>query len=322
MGIYSRDYVRDSAGGPGPRYGGSSAPVCKTLILINIAVFIAQLLVTRVPPELVQEIQRIERETGQRVSTRGLPRESIVEEWFELDPYKTVYRGQVWRLLTHAFCHSRTDLWHIVFNMLYLWWFGARLESMYGSREFRFFYLTAAVVAGLGFVAFGLFMHDLTPAIGASGAVMAVVMLFGLHFPRERVYIWGVLPIEVRWLVAFFVIVDLHPVLFSLAYGAPSADGVAHSAHLGGLAFGWLYKKQHWQLSHTWDRLIAALGIARRRKRAGRHVRLYEPPAEPVDLDAKVDAILEKIHQSGEASLTDEEREILRRASRQYRQRL
>ncbi len=57
------------------------------------------------------------------------------------------------RLLTHAFLHSQTDLWHIVFNMFCLWWFGREIEALYGSREFLAFYLLAAIAGGLAFTA-------------------------------------------------------------------------------------------------------------------------------------------------------------------------
>src|SRR5262249_39604855 len=80
---------------------------------------------------------------------------SLVQEWAELDTRKLLH-GQVWRLLTHAFCHERFGVFHILFNMLFLYWWGCTIESMYGTREFLAFYLTAAVVAGLAFVGLDL----------------------------------------------------------------------------------------------------------------------------------------------------------------------
>src|SRR5262249_54483857 len=120
---------------------------------------------------------------------RWMPGERVsrVQEWCELDSNKVVYQGQVWRLLTHAFCHERFGVLHILFNMLFLCWWGCTLESMYGSREFLLFYLTAAVVAGLAFVGLDMWTGSSTPGIGASGAVLAVTMLYALHFPRETI---------------------------------------------------------------------------------------------------------------------------------------
>src|SRR5262249_37237068 len=117
-------------------------------------------------------------------------RVSVVQDWFELDTRKVVYKGQVWRLLTHAFCHNRHEVWHIFFNMLFLYWFGCTIESMYGSREFLLFYLTAALIAALAFVGLDLWTGATAPGIGASGAVMAVTMLYAMHFPRETIYVF------------------------------------------------------------------------------------------------------------------------------------
>jgi rhomboid family protein len=142
---------------------------------------------------------------------------SIVQESFELDTRKVVYGGQFWRLLTHAFCHSRFGVWHIVVNMLLLYWFGATLESMYGPRESLLFYLTAAVFAGLTFVGLDLYTGSTGPGIGASRAVMAVMMLYTVQFPREQICIGWLFPLEMRWVMLLYLIYDLHPVLLALS---------------------------------------------------------------------------------------------------------
>ena len=143
-----------------------------------------------------------------------------------LDTNKVIEQGQVWRLLTHAFCHDRHNILHIVFNMLFLFWFGRTLESMYGSREFLLFYLTAAICAALAYVALDLYTGSPIPAVGASGAVMAVVMLYTMHFPTEEIYICFIIPIQMRWLMVIFVIWDLHPVLLALAGSRNSRESV------------------------------------------------------------------------------------------------
>jgi membrane associated rhomboid family serine protease len=315
MGIENRDYARESSGWSGG-YGGfggtgsSLAPVCKWLVIINVAVFALQLLLWRDAP---------------------------VEQWLSLDPERVVFRGEVWRLVTYSFCHARGMLLHIVFNMLFLWWFGRTLESMYGSREFLLFYLAGAVISGAVFVGMGLAMHNLGVAIGASGAVMAVVVLYAMHFPRQQILVFMVLPVEIRWLVAAYVIFDLYPVLVELG-GGDVGDGIAHTAHLGGLAFGFAYGKFQWRI----ERLFTGWRLPSLSRVFGprRKIRLHRPTAEasraaerpepyeardPFEsraaLEARVDAILEKISEHGEASLTDDERETLTKASRLYRRR-
>src|SRR5437588_11517544 len=107
MGIYDRDYYR----GDGPGFLGSltsRAPVCKWLIFINVVVFFVQLATLERDPA-----------TNRIIEGRLGP----VTEALDLNP-QAVLQGQVWRLLTHAFLHSPMDIWHLVFNMLFLWWMG------------------------------------------------------------------------------------------------------------------------------------------------------------------------------------------------------
>src|SRR5438046_4692463 len=128
-------------------------------------------------------------------------RVSILQEWLELDTKKVVFHGQLWRLLTHAFCHDRYGVFHIVFNMLFLYIFGCTLESMYGSREFLLFYLVAAVVGGLAYFFLELYTSSSIPGVGSSGAVMAVTMLYCWHFPRETIRVFWAVRVEIRWLI-------------------------------------------------------------------------------------------------------------------------
>ncbi|MGH7202364.1 MAG: rhomboid family intramembrane serine protease [Planctomycetaceae bacterium] len=297
MGIYNRDYVREGRGG-GDFFAGGGAAACKWLIIANVAVFVLQLLTN-----------------------------NLLTAWLSFDPERVIFGGQVWRLLSYAFCHG--GIWHILFNMLFLWWFGKTLEVMYGTREFVAFYLTAAVVAALAFVGLEFLIAGLTninglpPMIGASGSIMAIVMVYAIHFPRERIYIWFFIPIEIRWLVLLYIVFDAYPVLLALGGLAP-AGNVAHAAHLGGLAFGFAYKKFEWRISS----LFGSWRLPRWDRRFGsrRQIRIYDESkkseaADTVSLDEQVDAILEKISREGEAGLTDREREVLKDASRRYRSR-
>ena len=309
MGIHSRDYVRESSGPTS--FGGSGASITKRLIIATVVVFVLQLIFQQ--PYYRSELS--DRDLNDLQQRH--PQTSVPDHWLALDPHKVVSSGQVWRLLTYAFCHSRISPLHILFNMLFLWWFGKTLELIYGPREFLLFYLIAAVISGIAFVGLGLVMGDLTPAIGASGAVMAVVMVYAMHFPRDRIYIWGILPIEIRWLVVFYVVVDLFPVLQGIS-GSGTSDEVAHSAHLGGLAFGFLYKKYGLRFAGLLDRIRAPHIAGARRK-----IKIYQPSTEEPseNLDKQVDVILQKIHEQGESRLTSQERKILKAASNRYKNR-
>jgi membrane associated rhomboid family serine protease len=349
MGIYNRDYYREI-----PRKGDwgleSLTPVVKYLILANVAVFLLQIFVVREVRQSPLETMRKYNPDLDRLLTKYkegdpqaektlkkkypgfdkllseeemdfLPAQkvSIVQEWFELDTNKIIHGGQIWRLLTHAFCHDRYAIFHIIFNMLFLYWFGCTLETMYGSREFIFFYLAAAVVAALAFVGLDLYTGSSIPAVGASGAVLAVVMLYTMHFPREEICVCWIIPVQMRFVMLFYVIWDLHPVLLALA-GDRVFSGIAHAAHLGGLAFGFLYAKFEWRLEPLGGWMSWSRWRWRRRPRL-RLVPAALPEPESAPEQARVDQLLKKIFDTGRASLSDEERTFLQKASERIKDR-
>jgi len=353
MGFESRDYARDGSYTASlSAWGMDLTPVVKYLVIANVVVFLLQLLLTRpVAPQPRnfdgilpdQEETAVEteppvrnknaanaddrrkreqnarktREAMQEMMTR-LPgmRTSMIQEWFELNPKKTVEQGQIWRLLTSAFCHDRYGLWHILFNMLILCWFGQRLERMYGSIEFLLFYLVAAVCASLAYVALAYYSGSQLPAIGASGAIMAVMMVYVIFYPFEQFLLFWFFPVPLWALLGVYMLYDLHPVLLALA-GDQMFSGVAHASHLGGLAFGFLYWRFGWRLEPILDRIAPA--------RPGSKARAFRKPVvlqsapRDCELTERVDEILKKISEQGKNSLTDAEREILTKAAAKYR---
>jgi membrane associated rhomboid family serine protease len=342
MGISNRDYYHapSSVG----EWGSSGlTPAVKYVLVATAVVFVVQLAVVRddhtsaldrlrrYDPELNRLVSEAEANPEARKALERrypeavhlldagagdqlLParKVSILQEWLELDTEKVVQGGQVWRLVTCAFCHDRHAVFHIIINMFILVWFGCASERMYGTREFLLFYLAAAVVASLAFVALDLFTGSTLPAVGASGAVFGVVMLYVMHFPHETLCTFWV-QVELRWIILIYLIWDLHPVLLALA-GDRTVSGVAHAAHLGGLAFGYLYARSAWRLEAAFDRVPGL------RTRADHPRRVASAPASPADPGAdRVDALLAKISRSGADSLTEDEREYLKRASQRRR---
>ncbi|HYH67262.1 MAG TPA: rhomboid family intramembrane serine protease, partial [Urbifossiella sp.] len=288
------------------------APVVKWLVVLNVVVFLAALMITRPPKVSEREMRdRFAAQKDQEPLTeeemqqlfRDSQRTSPVQEWGELDTEKVVHQGQVWRLVTSAFLHARGSVFHILLNMIALYWFGRTLEIMYGSREFLLFYLAAALCGSAAFVGLDLVTGSRVPAIGASGAVLGVMMLYTVHFPCEEIFYCFFFPMQMRWLMALYAVVDLHPVLLGLA-GDRYAGGVAHAAHLGGLAFGFLYGWNQWRLAPLADH------VPGRRERAA-PARPARRPADANDLDR----VLAKISESGADSLTAAERATLTAAS-------
>jgi membrane associated rhomboid family serine protease len=297
MGLYDRDYYRDDAS-RNPLLGGL-APTTRMLIGITVGVYILQLL------------------TGGQGGA--------VTTWLRLDPGRVVFRFEIWRLLTYAFCHG-SDLWHIVGNMYFFWICGRSVEAIYGPREFLRFYLAAAVFSGIGFSLMTFLMGTPAVSVGASGAVMAVVMLCALYHPTQTLLFLFIIPIQLRWLVFFYAIFDLHPVLVQWG-GGEVRSHVAHSAHLAGYLFGYLYKRFDLRFSRIFAGIRIPGGRQMARSATGRRastVKLYQPPEEPESpssFERRVDEILAKITAEGESSLTDAEREILKEASRRYKDR-
>lgn len=235
-----------------------------------------------------------------------------------------------WTLLTYGFLHDGPSLesptanysiWHIVFNMLTLWFFGRHVEAIMGRAEFLRFYCTAIVVAGLAWLIGERLGGTGAGArlVGASGGVMAVLAAFIWYYPRETILIWGVLPVPAWALGVLYLVSDLQGV-------GDRTSTVAHVAHLAGAAFGVLYAWRGWSLDGLTDAPARLLANLRRRRL--RIVRPDDPPAgrasgdrdEP-PLEQEVDRILEKIGRSGESSLTAAERDTLTRASRRLKDR-
>jgi membrane associated rhomboid family serine protease len=314
MGIYDREYYRRE----GPSFLGSIVErglVCKWLIGINVACFIIQMM-TRTPMRIVDP------ETGLAFAIPGRFNEPFTNA-LALSAAKVLH-GEVWRLLTYAFLHSTGNIWHIVFNMVTLWFFGRQIEDERGPREFLAFYLLSAVVSGVVYVAAVLvgLHHAGGIAVGASGAVIAVLVLCACYHPKQIIYLFFVIPVPI-WAVAIFLVV-----LDSFSLLGQARDNIATSAHLGGAAFAAAYYLGGLRLTGWWE------GVKTwHRRRAQPRLRIYreEPPtpvgvtaAGPPDLEAlraEMDAILEKISRVGQDQLTEQERQVLQKASEVFKRR-
>src|SRR5438874_9063279 len=135
-----------------------------------------------------------------------------------------------WTIGTYMFVH--TWLAHLAFNMFTLWMFGPRLEQKWGSRNFLQFYLWC----GLGGAVAHLVFAQHSAVIGASGAISGVLVAYALRWPDEEVYLFGVIPMKSRWLVAAMLAMNI---VFALS---PSSR-IDWTAHVGGMAFGWIFLK-------------------------------------------------------------------------------
>lgn len=204
-----------------------------------------------------------------------------------------------WTVLTYMFLHG--DPMHILFNMLGLYIFGSRVESRMGGGRFVQMYLVAGVVGALAHAV----LSPGAPVVGASAAIYGVLMAYAMFWPRDRIYVMGVFPIE-AWLA-----IVLYG-LYDLSAGVGGGGRVAHFAHLGGLAGAYAYL---WAV----DRFSPA---KRFRAKVGRVAPSTEKSLKQnwknVQLEGvhqlsrdEVNRILDKINAEGMGSLTAEEKLFL-----------
>ncbi|MSR23355.1 MAG: rhomboid family intramembrane serine protease [Gemmatimonadetes bacterium] len=216
-----------------------------------------------------------------------------------LVPSAALYRP--WTVLTYQFVHA--GFLHLLFNMMGLFFLGPRLEERIGGRHFLALYLMSGT--------FGALLSVLTPdvaIVGASGAVFGVFMGFARYWPRERILIWGVLPVEARILVIFLAAASI--------WGGFSGGGdVAHFAHLGGFAGGWTYLRLlEWNSpARKFRRQAEAVAPSRTGVRdLKRWEEVNREGLHPLNRE-EYERVLEKARVMGAPSLTFQERAFLER---------
>lgn len=250
----------------------------------------------------------------------------------------------VYQLLTYMFMHGGWE--HIILNMFMLWMFGAVMERVWGAKRFIFYYLFCGIGAGLmqeiaQFVQFYMIASDAGfglsmlsqvaqandavlgqwTTVGASGAIYALLLAFGMTFPDERMFIIPIpIPIKAKWMVLGSIVVELFSALAS-----PGSD-VAHLAHLGGMIFGF-FLIRYWQkhpygggleggmqffnnMKRNWENNRSG-----RRRESTKHKSTGNPDwdynARKEATQEEIDRILDKIRKSGYDSLTKEEKQTL-----------
>jgi membrane associated rhomboid family serine protease len=301
--------------------------ITKNLLIINALVFVATFILGRVGVNL--------------------------EQLFGLHFFMASNFG-LYQLITYMFMHANLE--HIFFNMFALWMFGCVVENVWGPKKFLTYYLTCGVGAGLiqeltqlGSFYFlatsqipGIGFGDLAEVaansqalltqwttVGASGAIYAILLAFGMTFPEERIFIFPLpVPIKAKWFVCGYALVELFSAL------ATTNDSVAHFAHLGGMLFGWLlirYWRKHPttgnygqskgqqffdRLRNNWERRKASRNNDSQTSHTSYTSPNYSNPdweynARKKAEQEEIDHILDKIRKSGYDSLTEAEKRKL-----------
>lgn len=205
----------------------------------------------------------------------------------------------IWQPITYAFLHDQQGLFHLLFNMLMLFFFGTLLEAMLGGRRFIVFYLASAVVGAILHLVVMLLIGRDTPTIGASGAIMGVLIASATLRPHDQV-MFIFIPVKLWVLAAILVAMDVFPLLLQLQQGG-GGGRTAHTVHLGGQIFGYLAVKRRW----IWKDPIATFENKRAVAQAQREV----------SDDARMDQLLAKIGRDGLGSLSKSEKAFLNKRS-------
>ena len=242
------------------------------------------------------------------VGLGSLGLQSTVIDLFGLDPDMwRSYVPAVWQLGTYAFLHDMGGLGHLLFNMLVLYFFGTMLEGIIGSRRFITHYMGAAMAGGLLHLVVELSKGNeaYLPAIGASGAVMGVVVATATLRPHTQV-LFIFIPVKLWVMAALYVASDLYPLIRELS-GAGRSGNVAHIIHLGGALYGFLGARYGLLMKDPWAILERKRAVAAAERSLGDRQRL--------------DALLEKINREGIGSLSRSEKAFLKKASERGQQR-
>lgn len=292
--------------------------VTKNLLIINVLAFLAYFV----------------------LSTRGIDLNGM----FGLHIF-LASKFHLYQFVTYMFMHAGWA--HLFFNMFALWMFGCVMERVWGPGKFLFYYIFCGIGAGLiqeiaqyfqlyqllsGMSNIGITTLATTvwgdpslaetlngwTTVGASGAIYAILLAFGMTFPEERIFIFPLpVPIKAKWFVIGYAALEL-----MMAFSSPG-DSVAHVAHLGGMLFGFLlirYWAKHPDAAGRYGRGNGEQFFERLRKGWERRKSQDKPVNEKTDWDynadkkateEEIDRILDKIRKNGYASLSKEEKQRL-----------
>ena len=194
--------------------------------------------------------------------------EPYLFRWFGFVPVRFFQDFFLWQPVTYMFLHT-TNVFHVLFNMLLLWWLGAELESYWGRRYFLIYYMSCGVGAALLYLIFSFAYYIATgdispvtsPVVGASGAIFGLILAYGLLFGERIIYFLGMFPMKAR---IFVIIIGSVELLNLVSSGFSSR--VANLAHLGGIVTGIILLKV----------VPTSLDFVRRRQKAanGRKLKL------------------------------------------------
>ena len=153
---------------------------------------------------------------------------------------QNLFNGLLWTPITYLFLHSLTSVWHILFNMFGLYILGYPVERAIGPKTYLKLYFISGLSAAIFFLIWALITgHLLTPAVGASGAIMGILTAFAMLYPEQKLYLYFAIPIKARQLIPLSIGMEF---IFAMA-----DTNIAWQAHLGGMFGAYLYLRRPWR---------------------------------------------------------------------------
>src|SRR5687767_3474407 len=229
-----------------------------------------------------------------------------------------------WTIITYAFVHDLSGVFHILFNMLVFYWFGKLFVEYLGSDKLIAIYVLGALAGGLAY----LLVYNTIPfyiermgsfngMVGASAAVYAVVVATATLIPDYTFFLLFIGPIRIKYIAGFYIVVSF--------LGSVGDNAGGNVAHLGGALMGFIYIKQL-QAGVNWGSWVTATfdwfkGLFTAKPKVKVTYRkqysdTQRPKAKSSISQDEIDAILDKISDGGYESLTKEEKEKLFNASK------
>ena len=227
-------------------------------------------------------------------------------------------QGRIWTLLTHSFVHDPHYLFHIVVNLLGLFWLGRALLPVLGPRRFIGVYTAGILLGALWWT--GVHWRMGGAYYGATAGVDALLVVFACFYPNQKLdfLLFFVFPVTLRpkYIALALATVDILGLFFYEIRGwaMPIDFAIGHSAHLGGMAAGWLYFRYvhvfRWK-SRMRKRSATVPRWVQDTPERPAAMALPAPAGNKLDLRAEVDRILDKINSHGLGTLTVEEKRVL-----------
>lgn len=254
---------------------------------------------------------------------------SVVHNQFSIPPNFSDFIFRPWTLITYAFAHDLTSIWHILMNMLVFYWFAKLIIEYLGSDRVIILYVLGALAGSMFYlliyntIPYYINDRDFPGMVGASAAVYAVVVAAATLLPNYVFHLFLIGPVRIKYIAAFFIVLSF--------LGSVGNNAGGNIAHLGGALIGYLHVT-NLQKGTDWGKWVISvmnffksffvrspnIKVTHRKSdnRKSASFGTSKRSSKPSTSQEEIDAILDKISDKGYESLTTEEKQKLFNASK------